>query len=100
VASPNAAAPPAATAVDITAGDIFFEPKKVTIPANTDVTFTISNQGVAAHNFSIDALKISVDLPPGETKEVVVNAPPGTYEYYCNVPGHKEAGMVGTLTVE
>jgi uncharacterized cupredoxin-like copper-binding protein len=72
----------------------------VTIPANTDVTFTISNQGAAAHNFSIDALKISVDLPPGETKEVVVNAPPGTYEYYCNVPGHKEAGMVGTLTVE
>ena len=25
---------------------------------------------------------------------------PGTYEYYCNVPGHKQAGMVGTLTVE
>ena len=59
-----------------------------------------ANEGAAPHNFAIDALKISVDLAPGETKEVVVNAPAGTYEFYCNVPGHKEAGMVGTLTVE
>jgi nitrite reductase (NO-forming) len=98
-ATPSGAAPAAATAVDITAKDIFFEPKDVSIPANTDVTFKIVNEGAAAHNFSIDALKISVDLAPGETKEVVVNAPPGTYEFYCNVPGHKQAGMVGTLTV-
>ena len=86
--------------VHITAKDIFFEPKQVTIPGNTDVTLTIANEGAAAHNFSIDALKISVDLAPGETKNVVVNAAPGTYEFYCNVPGHKQAGMVGTLTVE
>jgi uncharacterized cupredoxin-like copper-binding protein len=94
------AAPAASNAVQIAAKDIFFEPKDVSIPANTDVTFTIDNEGAAAHNFSIDALKISLDLAPGETQEVVVNAAPGTYEFYCNVPGHKEAGMVGTLTVE
>jgi nitrite reductase (NO-forming) len=84
----------------VTAFDIYFEPKEVTIPANTDVTFDIPNNGVTAHNFSIDALKISVDLPPGQTQHVVINAPPGTYEFYCDVPGHKEAGMVGTLTVK
>ena len=39
-------------------------------------------------------------MAPGTTRNGVVNAPPGTYEYYCNVPGHKEAGMVGTLIVE
>ena len=44
---------------------------------------------------------ISVDLDPGETdKTVVINAPPGTYQYYFDVPGHKEAGMVVTLTVK
>ena len=51
------------------------------------------------HNFSIDALGIDVDIAPGATEQVVINAPAGEYEYYCNVPGHKEAGMVGTLIV-
>lgn len=92
--------PAEASAQIVTAFDIYFEPKEVTIPANTDVTFTLPNDGVSAHDFSIDELGISVALPPGETQTVVVNAPPGTYQYYCNVPGHKEAGMVGTLIAE
>ena len=94
-----AAAAQAAEPVTIVSKDIMFEPTKVTIPANTDVTITLPNEGVTAHNFSIDALDISVDIAPGETKELVINAPAGTYEFYCNVPGHKEAGMFGTLTV-
>jgi uncharacterized cupredoxin-like copper-binding protein/mono/diheme cytochrome c family protein len=93
-------APAPATAQNVTSFDIYFEPKEITIPANTDVPFTLPNDGAAAHNFSIDELGIDIDLPPGSTEETVINAPPGTYEYYCNVPGHKEAGMVGTLIVE
>jgi uncharacterized cupredoxin-like copper-binding protein/mono/diheme cytochrome c family protein len=92
--------PDAATAQNVTAFDIYFEPKEITIPANSDVPFTLPNNGAAAHNFSIDELGISVDLAPGSTEETVINAPPGTYEYYCDVPGHKEAGMVGTLIVK
>jgi uncharacterized cupredoxin-like copper-binding protein/mono/diheme cytochrome c family protein len=92
--------PAEASAQTVTSFDIYFEPKEVTIPADTDVTFTLPNDGVTVHNFSIDALGISVDQPPGETQTAAINAPPGTYEYYCNVPGHKEAGMVGTLVVE
>ena len=59
---------------------------------------TLPNEGVTLHNFAIDELEINVDIAPGATEEVVINAPAGTYEYYCNVPGHKAAGMVGTLT--
>ena len=100
-AAPAEAAAPAAAAepVTIVSHDIYFEPKDVSIPANTDVTFVLPNEGAAAHNFSIPELGVSVDIQPGETKEVVVNAPAGTYEFDCNVPGHKAAGMVGTLTV-
>ena len=77
--------------------DIFFAPTEIEVPSDTEVTILLPNLGAAPHNFSIDELDISVDIAPGETKEVTINAPEGEYEYYCNVPGHKEAGMVGTL---
>ncbi len=96
----EAAAPAAAEPVTVVSHDIFFDPKEITIPADSDVTFSLPNEGVTLHNFAIDALDISVDIAPGANEEVVINAPAGTYEYYCNVPGHKAAGMVGTLTVE
>ena len=87
--------------VTVESVDIAFIPEALTIPANTDVTFLLPNSGAAQHNFSIDALSISVDQAPGQMdQKVVINAPAGTYEYYCNVPGHKQAGMVGTLTVQ
>ena len=77
--------------------DIFFTPTEIEIPSDTEVTILLPNLGAAPHNFSIDELDISVDIAPGETKEVTITAPEGEYEYYCNIPGHKEAGMVGTL---
>jgi plastocyanin len=95
-----AASPGSRSDVEVTSYDIYFEPKEVTIPADTDVTFILPNKGVTLHNFSIDELDIDVDIEPGATEETVINAPAGEYEYYCNVPGHKQAGMVGTLIVE
>ncbi len=97
-ASGNGAA--AAQDVTVTMHDIYFDPAEFTIPADTPVKVTLPNQGAAPHDFSIDALGISVTVNPGETGEVTINAPAGEYEYYCNIPGHKEAGMVGKLTVQ
>jgi uncharacterized cupredoxin-like copper-binding protein len=51
------------------------------------------------HNFSIDELNINVDIAPGETVETTIDAPAGRYAFYCNVPGHIEAGMEGSLIV-
>jgi uncharacterized cupredoxin-like copper-binding protein len=99
-ATPAAATPAAAASAEVVSFDIYFEPTEVTIPADTDVTFTLPNEGVTMHNFAIDELGIDIDIAPGETQETVINAPAGTYEFYCNVPGHKPAGMVGTLIVE
>ena len=85
--------------VTVESYDIYFEPDELSIPADTDMTVQLPNEGVALHNFSIDELGIDVDIAPGATEETVINAPAGEYEFYCNVPGHKEAGMDGTLTV-
>lgn len=87
------------TALEVVSYDIYFEPTELVIAANTDVTVSLPNDGVTLHNFAIDELGIDVDINPGETQQTTINAPAGTYEFYCNVPGHKAAGMVGTLTV-
>jgi plastocyanin len=87
--------------VQVSAVDIAFEPKELTISANTDVVVTITNNGALQHDFTIDELGVKSDLlGGGESTEVTINAAAGTYEYYCSVTGHREAGMVGTLTVE
>ena len=109
-ATPAAATPVAAAATPEAANgdqptvemvDIDFNPNEFTIPANTDVTVMLPNEGAIVHNFNIDELGISSgDVQPGNTGEVTINAEAGEYTYYCNVPGHREAGMVGTLTVE
>ncbi len=96
----QAAGAGAGETVTVESYDIYFEPSELSIPADTDVTVSLPNEGVTLHNFSIDELGISVDIAPGATEETVINAPAGEYEYYCNVPGHKPAGMLGTLTVQ
>ncbi|CAN5583394.1 hypothetical protein BH23CHL5_BH23CHL5_21600 [soil metagenome] len=87
-------------AIEIVSLDIRFEPAELTIPADTAVSISLPNEGAAPHNFSIDELDIDIDQAPGAVESVEINAPAGTYEFYCNVPGHREAGMVGRLTVE
>jgi cupredoxin-like protein len=60
----------------------------------------ITNQDAFEHAFDIDALNIHVRLPAKGTAAVVLKAnQAGALEYYCGVPGHKAAGMVGELNV-
>jgi len=52
-------------------------------------------------DFTIDDLDAHVAADRGETAPGGLSAAePGTYTYYCSVPGHRAAGMEGTLTVE
>lgn len=99
VASPSAS-PAASGGIEIGMVDIGYDVNEFSIPANTDVVVTLVNEGFLEHNFVIDELGIESPLyNGGESGSVTINAPAGEYEYYCSVPGHKEAGMVGTLTV-
>lgn len=95
--------PPSAAeaAVTVISRDVLFEPTEFQVPAGQDVTVALPNEGALPHNFSIDALSIDVDLAAGTTDgSATVNVAAGDYEYYCNVPGHKEAGMRGVLTAQ
>jgi len=74
----------------------------ITVTVAPGTTISLPNAGASLHNFAVDALGITVDMPAGETVEAQIpaDAAPGEYEFYCNVPGHKQAGMVGTLVID
>ena len=61
----------------------------------------VVNKGVLPHDFTVDELSIQEVLDSGAEANVVIpdNAEPGEYEFYCAQPGHREGGMVGTLTI-
>jgi uncharacterized cupredoxin-like copper-binding protein len=67
----------------------------------------VTNHGTIGHNFSITDhgnagltnLNVSFDTDPGDTGTATITAPTGVYYFYCNEPGHEQAGMFGYLTV-
>ncbi len=63
-------------------------------------TIELVNNGAAQHNVTIDeAGGTVVEATGGETATGDVELEPGSYDYYCSVPGHKDL-MNGTLTVK
>lgn len=74
-----------------------FNPENIQVPAGVPVTLILVNDGVVEHDFSIEELNLHVLVQPGESKRETVTFTAGTYDVHCTVPGHHEAGMVGTL---
>jgi nitrite reductase (NO-forming) len=63
------------------------------------IAVTITNLDAFEHDFTIDELDVQLVMGANETVEGTFEAGPGTYTFYCSIPGHREAGMEGTLTV-
>ncbi len=66
-------------------------------------TIQVVNGGVLEHDFVIDELGINEALETGAAAVTITipeDAAPGEYTFYCSIPGHEAAGMVGTLTIE
>ncbi len=69
-----------------------------TVSAGT-VTFNIKNAGPSPHNFMIGG-KMSETIEMGKTTTLKVDLKAGPQKYICNIAGHEQLGMVGTLTVK
>jgi uncharacterized cupredoxin-like copper-binding protein len=102
--------------------ELRFEPDEFTIPVGEEVTVELTSDGVE-HDFVIEGVGDFAEVGGGDEEEQDVEDLPeddvevthadtgstatgtvtvneaGTYEVYCNIPGHREAGMVATLTV-
>jgi uncharacterized cupredoxin-like copper-binding protein len=95
------ASPTASGVVEVHCVDINFDPKEFSIPADTDVQIKVTNKGLLQHDFTLEDTDYATDLlDPEDTQTITVNLKAGDYTYYCTVPGHREAGMEGKLTVK
>jgi plastocyanin len=111
--------------IAIDAKNVKFVPDSITIQAGQTVKLVLTNSDVGTeHDLASDDLRVSmmqggghggghgstsdadssmmlaVHAKEGETSSAIFKADtPGTYNIYCTIAGHKDAGMVGTITV-
>jgi len=84
--------------------DFSFKPKDITVSSGK-VVFFLVNGGPAAHDMLIadstgKTVARSSLVQAGDTFTfTIANLAAGKYIFYCDVPGHRDAGMEGTLTV-
>jgi plastocyanin len=84
-------------------GQLEYNTKSLSAKAGK-VSVDFTNSSSLPHNVTIESSGgEQVGATPtfaGGSKSVAVNLKPGTYKFFCSVPGHRQAGMEGTLTVK
>lgn len=119
----NAKKPAHTVTVVMTDGDgtMKFTPDRLDVKKGEQVRFIIENKGALKHEFTLASVKdndkhaemmkkfpdMEHDDPnaksvdPGKTAEIVWRfTKVGTFEFACLIPGHREAGMHGSITVK
>ena len=84
------------------AGQLRYTTKNLSAKAGT-VTINFANMSPLPHNMTIAQGTTVLGATPtfqGGTKTLTLKLAPGTYVFYCSVPGHRAAGMEGKLTVQ
>ncbi|MDP6606780.1 MAG: plastocyanin/azurin family copper-binding protein [Dehalococcoidia bacterium] len=95
--------------------DIKFGEDELSVAAGAIVAIVLENSGRLDHDFTIRKIAADVSasgqqrrgkfdvhlsLRGGESGQLLLRvSAPGAYSFFCNVPGHRGAGMEGTLTV-
>jgi plastocyanin len=92
--------------IDISAdpsGALAFEQTDVTAAAGKD-TLDFTNDSSTPHDVVIEDSSgnqvAATDTIQGDSTSTDADLKPGTYTFFCSIPGHREAGMEGTLTVK
>lgn len=77
-----------------------FLPKEIKVKQGQTIKIRLTSDD-SPHTFTIDELGVNQEFTWGKDTDIsFVASKKGTFQFYCAVPGHKESGMVGTLTVE
>ena len=86
--------------VTLVAEDVAFAPTELRADGDGERFILLAlNRDLFWHTVTIPELDVDLRLAVGANEQAVIEAPPGTYTFYCAVPGHRQVGMEGTLTV-
>jgi plastocyanin len=81
--------------VDVKLTEFTIEMPRTITPGQ--VTFSVTNAGTMEHNFEVEGegleKSFETKLKPGETRNLQIDLPAGTYAVYCPVDDHQERGM-------
>jgi plastocyanin len=90
--------------VRIVAHEFEFSPMAVRVPANQPFTLVLDNsEALVEHDVDVPALgglHIHAMARSEARTTLVITAAPGNYAFGCTLPGHRAAGMRGTITVD
>jgi uncharacterized cupredoxin-like copper-binding protein len=75
-----------------------FTPDAVAVEAG-EVEVVLHNDGTILHDLRIDDQPLLLEAVAGETDTGSIALDPGSYAFFCSLPGHREAGMEGVLEV-
>ena len=102
----STAAPSATTALSLEAnpqGQLNYNTSSLTAKAGK-VTIDFKNMSPLGHNVTVESpgggTLGATETFQGASKKLTLTLKPGTYKFYCSVPGHRQAGMEGTLVVK
>jgi uncharacterized cupredoxin-like copper-binding protein len=89
--------------VSITTADTFvYTPNTITGKVGQPIHVSLKNNANGlVHSFVIDEMNVKLDNIAAQATADVTFTPTtaGTYVFYCDTPGHKAAGMTGTITI-
>jgi plastocyanin len=80
-------------------GQLAYKFKEATAKAGK-VTVESKNDASVPHNIALKGGPAGPVVQGGEVSKVSTSLKAGSYEFYCSVPGHEQAGMKGTLSVK
>lgn len=96
--APVAADAPGPSTLRVRTKDTTFSTREL-VARTGEIRVDMTNADLFWHTFTIDALGVDLRVPLDGRRSVTFTAAPGVYQYHCQIPGHTQAGMTGTLTV-
>lgn len=88
--------------VEIRATEFSFEPAEIDMDKGETVRLKLVNAGSLSHNIHLAGATVKTEtVQSGASDTIQFTAEKGgTVQFFCNVPGHKQAGMTGQIAIE